>query len=87
MRRRSLTEQQSLKGHTVNRGAGMEDNFKVCKNCAFGAVRTDTKRFPWCKYICTLEVEDNSRHIAYKYEDCTCEHFCPTDKPTGFLSD
>ena len=58
----------------------MEKIEEVCKNCAFAAVRTDAKRFPWCKYLCTLQ-ETEARHIAYRYEDSTCEHFTPTKRP------
>lgn len=57
----------------------MEKIEEVCKNCAFAAVRTDVKRFQWCKYLCTLQ-DTESRHIAYRYEDSTCEHFTPTQR-------
>lgn len=61
----------------------MEQKKEVCKNCGYAAKRTDlTKgRFPWCEYICTYPVEDDSRHIAYKYKHDYCDNFMPTDRP------
>lgn len=61
----------------------MEQKKEVCKNCSYAAKRNDlTKgRFPWCEYICTYPVDDDSRHIAYKYKHDSCENFMPTEKP------
>lgn len=61
----------------------MEKNDDVCKNCAYAAVRTDLKRFAWCKYICTCPEEEKEKHFAYRRENDTCKSFMASMKPQG----
>lgn len=73
-----LKKQQELENEKEEQ---MEEDKKVCQNCAYAALRTDLGRFPWCKYLCTFPVEDPARHIAYKYKTDSCENFLATNKP------
>ena len=59
----------------------MEKNNDVCKICAYAAVRTDLKRFAWCKYICTCPEEEKEKHFAYRRENDTCKSFMASMKP------
>ena len=62
----------------------IEQKTEVCKNCAYAAARSgEIKTFPWCKYECKYTFSDaGNRHIKYKYEHDSCDHFLPADKPT-----
>ena len=73
-----LKKQQELENEKEEQ---MEKDKKVCKNCAYAAVRTDLKRFAWCKYLCTCPEEVQSKHFAYRMDNDTCKSFLATNRP------
>lgn len=67
--------------------AGMEQEEKTCKTCAYAMKRTNPIKFRWCEFECTAPVEEAGRHLAYKMASQSCEKYIKTNRPGDYVDD